>query len=85
MVRASLQFVTRDGNVPVYRASVGGEQAPLSIDGDSVRFVLEADSPDQARKMEPVRAAAEAVVARMQGVARVAVTAVALFLYRWFE
>jgi ATP-binding protein involved in chromosome partitioning len=43
----------------------------LSVDGDTVRFVIEGDSPEAARALEPVRAAAEAAVARLPGVARV--------------
>ena len=45
----------------------------LVIDGDSVRFVLEAPSPDQARQMEPVRQAADAAVRALPGVAAVSV------------
>ncbi|MFN6977040.1 MAG: P-loop NTPase, partial [Gemmobacter sp.] len=43
----------------------------LTIEGDQVRFVIEADSPEDARALEPARAAAEAAVARIPGVARV--------------
>lgn len=43
----------------------------LSTDGARVSFVIEAADPDQARQLEPVRAAAEAVVARLPGVERV--------------
>jgi ATP-binding protein involved in chromosome partitioning len=42
----------------------------LTIEGDSVRFVLEVD-PAEGRALEPVRAAAEAAVAALPGVARV--------------
>jgi ATP-binding protein involved in chromosome partitioning len=41
----------------------------LTIEGDSVRFVLEVD-PAEGRALEPVRAAAEAKVASLPGVAR---------------
>ncbi|MDP3340883.1 Mrp/NBP35 family ATP-binding protein [Frigidibacter sp.] len=41
--------------------------------GDSVRFVLEAPSPEAARGMESVRAAAEAAVRAIPGVAQVSV------------
>lgn len=34
----------------------------LSIDGNTVRFVIETASPDEARAMEPVREAAEAAI-----------------------
>jgi len=43
----------------------------LTVEGGKVQFVLEADSPDAARKLEPLRAAAEAAVARMSGVRKV--------------
>ncbi|EAR52604.1 Putative Mrp (Multidrug resistance-associated protein) family protein [Oceanicola granulosus HTCC2516] len=43
----------------------------LHVEGDSVRFVLEVADPELARRMEPVRAAAEAVVAELPGVAKV--------------
>jgi ATP-binding protein involved in chromosome partitioning len=45
----------------------------LSISGEQVRFVIEAESPEEARRMEPVRAAAEAIVARLPGVGAVSV------------
>ena len=49
----------------------------LQVDGDRVRFVIEAPTPDAARAMEPLRQAAEALVARLPGVAsaQVALTA----------
>lgn len=37
----------------------------LTVEGDSVRFVIEVPDPAQARTMEPVRQAAEAVVAAL--------------------
>jgi ATP-binding protein involved in chromosome partitioning len=43
----------------------------LTVEGDQVRFVIEAATPAAARALEPVRAAAEAAVARLPGVARV--------------
>lgn len=43
----------------------------LVIDGDSVRFVIEAADPASARALEPARAAAEAAVAALDGVSRV--------------
>ncbi|SFI53364.1 Mrp/NBP35 family ATP-binding protein [Jannaschia pohangensis] len=43
----------------------------LMVEGDSVRFVLEAPSTEIAKVMEPMRAAAEAAVAALPGVARV--------------
>jgi ATP-binding protein involved in chromosome partitioning len=45
----------------------------LSISGEQVRFVIEADSPEEARRMEPVRAAAEAIVGKLPGVGAVSV------------
>ncbi|MEO0691499.1 MAG: Mrp/NBP35 family ATP-binding protein [Pseudomonadota bacterium] len=49
----------------------------LTVNDGTVRFVLEAESPEVARAMEPIRAAAEAAVARLPGVtsASVALTA----------
>ena len=43
------------------------------IEGGSVRFVIEAPSPEAARGMEPVRQAAEAIVAALDGVEKVSV------------
>jgi len=43
----------------------------LTIEGDAVRFVLEAPSAEIAGQMEPLRRAAEAAVAAVPGVARV--------------
>lgn len=43
----------------------------LTVEAGAVRFVIEADSPEAARALEPVRAAAEAAVAALPGVARV--------------
>ncbi len=45
----------------------------LSIDGNQVRFVIEADSPESARLLAPVQAAAEAAVRALPGVASVQV------------
>ncbi|MYM55697.1 Mrp/NBP35 family ATP-binding protein [Thalassovita mangrovi] len=45
----------------------------LSIEGDTVRFVIEAPNPDAARAMEPLRAAAERCVASLDGVNTVTV------------
>ncbi len=49
----------------------------LQIAGDTVRFVIEAPNPDQAARMEPLRAAAQAAVEALPGVAsaQVALTA----------
>ena len=45
----------------------------LAIEGDQVRFVIEAPSPAIAQQMEPLRRAAEMAVAALPGVARVTV------------
>ena len=45
----------------------------LQIDGESVRFVIEAETPDAARMLEGVRAQAEAAVASLDGVETVSV------------
>ena len=45
----------------------------LTIEGASVRFVLEAPSPEVAQKMEPIRAAAEQMIAALPGVEQVSV------------
>ena len=49
----------------------------LAIDGATIRFVLEAPDPDTARRMEPVRQAAEAALMALPGVeaAQVVLTA----------
>lgn len=44
----------------------------LSVEGGVVRFVMEV-APDQGRAMEPVRAAAQAVVERLDGVTQASV------------
>lgn len=43
----------------------------LGIDGDSVRFVIEAESADQAQALDPVRQKAEEAVRGLEGVASV--------------
>lgn len=45
----------------------------LTIDGAAVRFVIEAPDPDVARRMEPLRAAAEQAVKSIDGVDTVSV------------
>jgi ATP-binding protein involved in chromosome partitioning len=45
----------------------------VAIDGDAVRFVIEAPSPEIARLMEPIRQAAEAAVTALDGVAKASV------------
>jgi len=43
----------------------------LTVEGGQVRFVIEATDPDQARALEPVRAAAESALRALPGVAQV--------------
>ncbi len=45
----------------------------LSVEGSMVRFVLEARSPDEASRMAPMRAAAEAAVEAIPGVEKAVV------------
>jgi len=45
----------------------------LMVDGDTVRFVIEAPTPEIARQMEPLRAAAERAVLSLDGVANASV------------
>ena len=45
----------------------------LTIDGDTVRFVIEAPSPEVAKHMEPLRQAAERVVQALPGVSKASV------------
>ncbi|MBC7677313.1 MAG: Mrp/NBP35 family ATP-binding protein [Rhodoferax sp.] len=45
----------------------------LMIEGGQVRFVIEAATPDQARSLEPARAASEAAIRAMAGVTAVQV------------
>lgn len=45
----------------------------MQIDGDIVRFVIEAASPNEAKMMEPLRAAAERCVAALPGVTKASV------------
>ena len=45
----------------------------LTVEGDTVRFVIEADSPASAERMEPMRATAERGVSSLDGVENVSV------------
>ncbi|GAA6163130.1 Mrp/NBP35 family ATP-binding protein [Pelagimonas sp. KU-00592-HH] len=45
----------------------------VTVDGESVRFVIEAPNPDIARQMEPLRKAAEEIVGALDGVSSVSV------------
>jgi len=42
----------------------------LNISGDNVSFIIEAETPEAAGKLQAIRAAAEAVVGRIPGVAK---------------
>ena len=63
------QFELPDGGDLISRDMVRA----LSVEGDQVRFVIEAPSPDVARQMETLRAAAERAIGAMEGVAKVTV------------
>ena len=45
----------------------------LGVEGDAVRFIIEAESPEMAARMEAIRMAAETAVAGLAGVASVSV------------
>jgi ATP-binding protein involved in chromosome partitioning len=45
----------------------------LNVQGGRVSFILEADNPDTAKRMEPLRLAAEQLVKKMPGVEQVSV------------
>lgn len=67
-VMTALERVTlADGGTLVSRDLIRA----LTVEGDSVRFVIEADSPEHARALDPARAAAEAAVAALPGVGSV--------------
>ena len=58
-----------DGGDPVSRDMVRA----LKVEGGKISFVLEAESLDMARKMEPVRLACEGLVRKLAGVEQVSV------------
>ncbi len=58
-----------DGGDPVSRDMVRA----LKVDGGKISFVLEAESPEMARRMEPVRLACEGLVRKLPGVDQVSV------------
>jgi ATP-binding protein involved in chromosome partitioning len=58
-----------DGGDPVSRDMVRA----LKVEGGKISFVLEAESPEMARKMEPVRLACEGLVRKLPGVEQVSV------------
>ncbi|MCT8161047.1 Mrp/NBP35 family ATP-binding protein [Pseudoruegeria sp. SHC-113] len=64
----ALRGVTAGGVADVISADL---VRALQVEGDSVRFVIEAESAEAARALEPVRAAAEAAVRALPGVAQV--------------
>ncbi|WP_126976124.1 Mrp/NBP35 family ATP-binding protein [Frigidibacter oleivorans] len=49
----------------------------LTVEGGTVRFVIEAPTPEAARAMDPVRAAAEAALRRLPGVEAVSIVVTA--------
>ncbi|WP_319824317.1 Mrp/NBP35 family ATP-binding protein [Thalassovita sp.] len=49
----------------------------LMVDGDAVRFVIEAPSPEIARRMTPIEKAAEAALRALPGVAKVSIAVTA--------
>ncbi len=73
-VLANLARVTLPGGGDL--ASSGLVRA-LAVAGGTVRFVLEAGNPDEARALEPVRAAAEAAVRAIPGVTGVSIVVTA--------
>ena len=69
-IKSALEQITLpDGGTLVSRDMLRA----LTIDGDKVRFVIEAPSADVARQMEPLRAAAERLVMSLPGVASASV------------
>jgi ATP-binding protein involved in chromosome partitioning len=67
--KALRQLALPDGGDLISRDMVRA----LTLSEGAVRFVIEAPSPEIARQMEPLRAAAEQVVARIPGVDSVSV------------
>jgi ATP-binding protein involved in chromosome partitioning len=65
--QALAQVALPDGGTLISRDMIRA----LTVDGDRVQFVIEAADPDQARALEPVRAAAEAAVRALPGVGQV--------------
>ena len=69
-IKSALEQITLpDGGTLVSRDMLRA----LTIDGDKVRFVIEAPSAEVARQMEPLRAAAERLVMSLPGVASASV------------
>ncbi len=66
-VLTALEAIALPGSGSIVEADI---VRALTIDGDTVRFVLEVDAA-QGAKLEPVREAAEAAVAALPGVAKV--------------
>jgi ATP-binding protein involved in chromosome partitioning len=69
ILEALRRLTLPDGGDPVSRDMVRA----LKVEGGRVSFVLEAESPDMARKMEPVRLACEGLVRKLAGVEQVSV------------
>ncbi|MCR9125274.1 MAG: Mrp/NBP35 family ATP-binding protein [Rhodobacteraceae bacterium] len=69
IIAALARLALPDGGTLVERDMIRA----LAIDGDRVRFVIEAPNPQIAQQMEPLRRAAENAVAALPGVAHVSV------------
>ncbi|MBP1804625.1 Mrp/NBP35 family ATP-binding protein [Rubellimicrobium aerolatum] len=73
-VMATLARIPGPGGRPL---AEGGLVQGLAVAGGVVRFVLEARSPEEARGLEPARAAAEAAVRAIPGVTGVSIVVTA--------
>ena len=69
-ILAALQTVTLPGGASLVEKDM---IRALTVEGDAVRFVIEAPTPQEAARMGGVRTAAEAVVGQVPGVASVSV------------
>jgi ATP-binding protein involved in chromosome partitioning len=69
ILKALRSLTLPDGGDPVSRDMVRA----LTVEGGRVTFVLEAESPEAARRMEPVRLACEGLVRKLPGVEQVSV------------
>jgi ATP-binding protein involved in chromosome partitioning len=62
--KALAQLALPDGGTLISRDMIRA----ITLDGGTVRFVIEAPSPEIARQMEPLRRAAEAAVLALEGI-----------------
>ncbi len=69
-ILAALQTVTLPGGASLVEKDM---IRALTVEGDAVRFVIEAPTPQEAARMGGVRTAAETVVGQVPGVASVSV------------